>query len=356
MRLAGLVIGAMAMLAGTALAAEHRLKLAHEVAVGSTQDLAAKRYAELVRERTNGEVVITVYPNSGLGPAQQALNLMRGGIIEIIQSGSTTFNGLVGETAALELPFLFQDSAHAYRVLDGKVGQSILDLLEPHGIKGLAFLENGWREVTNNRRPVRSHEDIKGLKIRTTPNPFHIQAFQLLGANPVPMAYAELYSALETGAVDAQEHPLPVLWAAKFHEVQKYLTLTHHAYSPLILVMNKPKYESLSVEHQRVLTETAREVAGYQRDLNAKQVAEIIAGVKEAGMEVIEEIDTTGFRQIVEEPLRRSFAEKHGMALLDAIAAEKKRPTAATVRQPARARQAAAQASRIVSASSPEAA
>jgi TRAP-type transport system periplasmic protein len=323
MKLLGFVIGSIAMLASTAFAAEYRLKLAHEVAEDSTQHAAAKRFAELVKERTGGAVAITVYPNSGLGPAQQALNLMRGGSIEIIQSGSTTFNGLVGETAALELPFLFRDSEHAYHVLDGEIGQSILDKLDPHGVKGLAFLENGWREVTNNRRPVRSHEDIKGLKIRTTPNPFHIRAFELLGANPVPLAYAELYSALETGAVDAQEHPLPVLWAGKFYEVQKYLTLTHHAYSPLLLVMNKPKFEGLPAEYQKVLVETAREVAGYQRDLNAKQAAEIIAGVKEAGMEVIEQIDTTGFRQVVEEPLREAFAEKYGPALLDAIAAEK---------------------------------
>ena len=189
--------------------------------------------------------------------------------------------------------------------------------------KGLAFLENGWREVTNNRHPVRSAEDIKGLKIRTTPNPYHIQAFQLLGANPVPLAYAELYSALETGAVDAQEHPLPILWAGKFYEVQKYLTLTNHAYSPLFLAMNKPKFDSLPAEYQTILVESAREAANYQRDLNAKQVAEIIAGVKEAGVEVIEQIDTAPFRQIVEEPLRKAFAEKYGMDLLNAIAAEK---------------------------------
>ena len=324
MKLLGFVVGSVAMLAAsTAFAAEFRFKLAHEVAEESTQHAAATRFAQLVKERTDGAVAITVYPNSGLGPAQQALNLMRGGSVEIIQSGSTTFNGLVGETAALELPFLFRDAGHAYRVLDGKVGQGLLDKLDQHGIKGLAFLENGWREVTNNRRPVRSHEDIKGLKIRTTPNPFHIQAFQLLGANPVPMAYAELYSALETGAVDAQEHPLPVLWAAKFYEIQKYLTLTHHAYSPLILVMNKPKYEALPAEYKTVLLEAAREVANYQRDLNAKQVAEIIAGLKKAGVEVIEQIDTTGFKQVVEEPLRKTFAEKYGPGLLDAVAAEK---------------------------------
>ena len=323
MKLLGFVIGSAVLLASTAFAAEYNLKLAHEVAVESTQHLAATKFAELVKERTNGAVEIKVYSNSTLGPGQQALNLMRGGSIEIIQSGSTTFNGLVGETAALEMPFVFENSEHAYRVLDGKVGQGLLDKLDPFGIKGLAFLENGWREVTNNRHPVRSAEDIKGLKIRTTPNPYHIQAFELLGANPVPLAYAELYSALETGAVDAQEHPLPVLWAAKFYEVQNYLTLTNHAYSPLILAMNKPKFESLPAEYQTILVESAREVANYQRDLNAKQVAEIIAGVKEAGVEVIEQIDTAPFRQIVEEPLRKSFAEKYGMELLDAIAAEK---------------------------------
>jgi TRAP-type transport system periplasmic protein len=323
MKLLGFVIGSMAMLASTAFAAEYKLKLAHEVAVDSTQHLAATRFAKLVKDRTNGAIEITVYPNSGLGTGQQALNLLRGGTIEIVQSGSTTFNGVVGETAALELPFLFRDAEHAYHVLDGKVGQSLLDKLAPYNIQGLAFLENGWREVTNNRHPVRSPEDIKGLKIRTTPNPYHIEAFQLLGANPVPLAYAELYSALETGAVDAQEHPLPVLWAAKFYEVQKYLSLTHHAYSPLILVMNKPKFDSLPAEYQTILLESARETANYQRDLNANQIAEIIAGVKEDGMEVIEQIDPTPFKQIVEEPLRKSFAEKYGMDLLDAVAAEK---------------------------------
>jgi TRAP-type transport system periplasmic protein len=323
MKLLGLVIGSMAMLASPALGAEYQLKLAHEVAVDSTQHEAAKKFAELVEERTGGAVEINVFPNSGLGTAQQALNLMRGGVIEIIQSGSTTFNGVVGETALLEMPFLFRDAAHAYHVLDGKVGQSLLDKLAPHGIQGLAFLENGWREVTNNRGPVRSPDDIKGLKIRTTPNPYHIQAFELLGANPVPLAYAELYSALETGAVDAQEHPLPALWAGKFYEVQEYLSLTHHAYSPLILAMNKTKYESLPAEYRTVLVAAARETANYQRDLNTKRAAEIIAEVKEAGVEVIEEVDTTPFRQIVEEPLRKSFAEKYGMELLDATAAEK---------------------------------
>ena len=138
------------------------------------------------------------------------------------------------------------------------------------------------------------------------------------------MAYAELYSALETGAIDAQEHPLPVLWAAKFYEVQKYLTLTHHAYSPLILVMNKPKFDSLPAEYQTILDRVrARDGQLTSAISTPSRSPRSSPGVKEAGMEVIEQIDTTPFRQIVEEPLRKSFAEKYGMDLLNAIAAEK---------------------------------
>ena len=158
-------------MASTAFAAEYNLKLAHEVAVESTQHLAATRFAELVKERTNGAVEIKVYSNSTLGPGQQALNLMRGGSIEIIQSGSTTFNGLVGETAALEMPFVFESSEHAYRVLDGKVGQGLLDKLDPFGIKGLAFLENGWREVTNNQAPRSLCRGHQGLEDPHHPQP-----------------------------------------------------------------------------------------------------------------------------------------------------------------------------------------
>ncbi len=323
MKLLGAVIGSLAMLASTAFGAEYQLKLAHEVALESTQHAAATRLAELVRERTNGAIEITVYPNSTLGTGPVALNLVRGGTIDIVQSGSTTFNSVLGETAVLELPYLFRSPEHAYSVLDGEIGQDLLDKLGGLGMQGLAFLENGWRSLTNNRRPVETPEEVKGLKIRTTPNPYHILAFQLLGANPVPMAYSELFTALETGAVDAQEHPLPILWAAKFYEVQKYLSVTRHAYSPLILVMNKAKYDGLKPDYQKALLQSARDAATYQRELNAKQEAEIIEGVRNAGLEVIEQVDAEPFRKIVEEPLRKAVAEKYGLDLLNAIVAQR---------------------------------
>jgi tripartite ATP-independent transporter DctP family solute receptor len=136
-------------------------------------------------------------------------------------------------------------------VLDGTVGQSLLDELGKHGLKGLAYFENGWRALTNNKRPVRTPEDAKGLKLRSTPNPYHLQAFRLLGMNPSPLPISELYSALETRAFDAQEHPIPVLWSSKFYEVQKFLTVSNHAYSPIVAAMHKPKFDGLPPEHQR---------------------------------------------------------------------------------------------------------
>jgi tripartite ATP-independent transporter DctP family solute receptor len=128
---------------------------------------------------------------------------------------------------------MFKDTAHAYRVLDGKVGQDMLDKLDAFGMKGLAFWDNGWRNMTNNLRPITKPDDLKGMKMRTTGSPAHIEAFKLLGSNPVPMPLAELYTALEMKTVDAQEHPIGVLWSAKLYEVQKHLSLTNHAYSAL---------------------------------------------------------------------------------------------------------------------------
>lgn len=316
------VMAAMIMVFGSAAAAEYKLKWAHAVPVDQSQHLAAVKFAALVKERTKGDVVVTVFPGGTLGNDQQMINLVRGGSIDIVSSGSSNFIGIAAQMAVLELPFTFRDSKHAYKVLDGKVGQGLLDELGKHGMKGVGYLENGWRVFTNNRRPVRTPEDVKGLKVRTTANPYHLQAFQLLGANPAPLPISELYSALETKAFDAQEHPLPVLWGAKFYEVQKFATLTNHAYSPLIVVMNKAKFDSLPASYQTIIVDSAREVAQYQRDLNAQNEVKTIEGLKKAGMQ-IDQVDMAPFRAIVYEPVRKAYAEKNGMELLNAVEAEK---------------------------------
>jgi tripartite ATP-independent transporter DctP family solute receptor len=190
-------------------------------------------------------------------------------------------------------------------------------------LKGLAYWENGWRAFTNNKRPVRTPDDLKGLKIRSTPNPYHIQAFQLLGMNPSPMPIAELYTALETGTFDAQEHPINVTWSSKFYEVQKHLTVSNHVYSPLILVMNKAKFESLPANYQTIMVDSAREAAKYQRDLNAQNAGKVVAELKKSGMQVIENVDMAPFQKIVSAAIAKTFAEKNGPAMLAAIEAVK---------------------------------
>ena len=191
--------------------------------------------------------------------------------------------------------------------------------LEQHGLKGLAFWDVGFRAFSNSKHTVTKPEDIKGLKVRTNQNPMYIQAFTLLGGNPVPMPLSELYTALETRAVDAQEHPIGIFWSSKLYEVQKYLSLSNHGYTPLIVVMNKAKFDSLSPELQKAMVEAAQEAGQFQRDLNVKNEKEIIENLRKEGVEVTETIDQAPFKAIVEEKVRKSFIDQNGDELIKQV-------------------------------------
>ncbi len=173
----------------------------------------------------------------------------------------------------------------------------------------LAYWENGWRDVTNSRAPVKTPADLKGLKIRTNNSPMNIAAFKVFGANPIPMPFAEVYTGLETRTIDAQEHPINVVWSAKFFEVQKYLSLTHHAYSPLLVVINKAKFDGLTPEFQQALISSAQEAGSYQRKLVAEDQQKIIDGMKEAGVEVITDLDRKAFSDALGTQVRDMFVK-----------------------------------------------
>lgn len=320
-KIARLVLASLAVacLPAGALAAKFNLKLGHAVNTTEGQHAAAVKMAELVKQRSNGDVEITVYPSSTLGTDAAMINGARGGTIDIVSSGASNYNGIVPATAAFELPFVFRSAQHAYTVLDGPIGAKVLEDFGAHRLKGLAYWENGWRAFTNSKRPIRTPEDAKGLKIRSTPNPYHIQAFKLLGMNPSPLAIAELYPALETGAFDAQEHPINVTLSNKFYEVQKHLTVSNHIYSPLILVMNKAKFDALPPEYQTIVVEAAREAARYQRQLNAGNASQWVGELKKHGMQVVEQVDMAPFQKIVAEPIAKAFGEKFGPDLLKSI-------------------------------------
>jgi tripartite ATP-independent transporter DctP family solute receptor len=305
-----LAAGLMTGVATTAQA-QTTLRFASEAPRSDTQFIAGEKFSELLKQKTNGALDAKIFADSALGKFDAAISGVRGGTIDIVVSGSGNFTGLVPLLGVFDIPFMFKDADHAYRVLDGKVGQEMLDKLGEFGMKGLAYWDNGWRELTNNKHPVNTPADVKGLKVRTTGSPAHIEAFKLLGANPVPMPLAELYTALEMKTVDAQEHPLGVLWSAKLYEVQKYLSLTNHAYSALILVMNKAKFDALPPAQQKAVVEAAREAGAYQRKLNNDNMSKIVADVKKAGMQVVEKVDPQPFLEATK-PGRKTFTDKFG--------------------------------------------
>jgi len=288
-----LVACLIASMGSAAFAAKFNLRMGHAVNATDGQHAAAMKLAELVKQRTNGDVEITIFPANQLGNDAAMINGVRGGTIDIVSSGASNFNGIVPNTAAMELPFVFRSAQHAYTVLDGSIGTGVLNELAPHG--------------------------MKGLKIRSTPNPYHIQAFRLLGMNPSPMPIAELYTALETGTFDAQEHPINVTWSSKFYEVQKHLTVSNHVYSPLVVAMNKGKFDSLPANYQSIVVEAAREAAKFQRALNASNAGKVVADLKKSGMQVIENVDMAPFQKIVSAEIAKTFGEKNGPALLQAI-------------------------------------
>src|SRR5262245_8587836 len=300
--------GAAAIIATKAQAqAATRLRFAHPHPESDSWQKAALKFAELVKERTKGAVELQVFPNGVLGNDATVINAVRGGSIDICLTGNPFFTGLAPKLNVLDLPFLFRDRKHAAAVLGGPIGDSLRQELDGVGLKALATWDIGWRNLTNNRRPVRTPDDLKGLKIRTTPNPAHIKAFQLLGAVPTPMAFTELFTALEMGSVDGQENPVTLILSAKFFEVQKHLTMSRHAFTTGPLVMNKAKFDALPAEQGSVLLETAKEVARLQWAMNADSEAGSLAELKSKGMQVVEEVDREAFRKIVADEVRKEF-------------------------------------------------
>jgi len=204
-------------------------------------------------------------------------------------------------------------------VLDGPLGRQLLDGLEKHGLKGIGFLEIGFRNLTNNRRPVRTVEDVRGIKIRVVPNPAHIQAWKLLGAIPTPMPWPEVYLALKTGTVDAQENPVTIIHAARLYEVQKYLSMTWHAYTAFDVVANLQKYRALPADVQRVLGEALREAFLWQRRYNREVEGGYLQRMREAGMVIEEQPDREGFRRVVAAAVAEDYVKRFGPDLIEKI-------------------------------------
>jgi len=229
---------------------------------------AVRFFAERVKEKTEGRVTFETFPGGTLGNEPQMQSSIQGGFLEVMVGPTSNLVGAFPGFGLFDLPFFFKDHAAVDKVFDGRVGDELFKRLEEQNIVGLAFWDNGFRHMTNAIRPIEKVEDIAGLKIRVIPNPLFIATFQALGANPVPLPYPELYNALESGTVDAQETPVGLIYSTKFYEVQKYLTLTGHVYSPYVLLASKQWFDGLSEGDRKLVLEAAAESEPFQRELS----------------------------------------------------------------------------------------
>ncbi|RDJ25402.1 TRAP transporter substrate-binding protein [Bosea caraganae] len=302
-----------------AFAQAARLRFAHPHPESDSWHKAALTFAEQVKTRTQGRYEVQVFPNGSLGSDSQTISAVRGGSLDICLTGNPFFTGLAPKLNVLDLPFLFQSRKHAGAVMDGPIGDGLRRDLEGSNLKALSTWEIGWRNLTNSKRPITVAADLKGLKIRTTPNPAHIRAFQLLGAIPTPMAFTELFTALETGAVDGQENPVTLILNAKFNEVQKHLSLTRHAFTTGPVVMNKAKFDAHPADVQKLLVEIAAACAVQQRQMNEDTEAGSLDALKKAGMQAVENPDRDSFAKVVQAEVEKEFVGKFGGEVLEQI-------------------------------------
>jgi tripartite ATP-independent transporter DctP family solute receptor len=271
------------------------IKLGVVTKPGSAQNIVAEKFKALMEERSGGEVTVKIYHSQSIGNETEILqqiqmNTVQMGIITV--GPFDTFDPIV---RVVNYPFLFKNNEQADAILDGPLGQEILTSLESSGFKGLCFSENGFRNLTNNKRAVRAPDDVDGLKIRVMSSALHKTIWQTLGANPTPMPWP-IYTELEQGVIDGQENPLWVMTEYKFYEIQKYMTLTRHVYSPHIDVASMKWWNTLDAPTQAMILSAIREAADYQRKDNREKDAARLVYLKEKGMEVEETPDLAAFR------------------------------------------------------------
>ena len=263
--------------------------------------VAAVKFAELVNERTNGAYKIEIYPNGVLGGESDMLDSMSMDMLDLGIITSGPFVNFCKEMGVLDMPFLFASNEEAYRILDGEIGQELLDKLENAGLKGLAYAERGFRNITNSVKPVASAADVENLKLRVMENEVYTKTFQALKVNAVPMAWQDALTALQQGTIEGQENPINVIFSyALWDYNQKYITLDRHSYSTAIITMSLEKWNALDADTQAIFKQAAQEAAEYERAWVAEQEAGQLDAIKSHGVEVIETPDVDSFRNAVQ--------------------------------------------------------
>ena len=301
--------------------AQQSMKISISIAQNSHQGVGIDTFAREVEKRTNGRIKIQPFYSGSLGGERESIEAVQLGTQELTLTSTGPVPNFVPETRILDIPFLFRDKAHAHAVLDGPIGQELLTKFDDKGMKALAWAENGVRHMTNNRRAVNAPEDLKGLKMRTMENPVHIAAYKGFGIITTPMAFPEVFTALQQGTVDGQENPLSVIMAAKFEQVQKYMSLTGHVYSPAVILMNKAAYDKLTAADKQVFLDSAKEAVKANRARVAEDDAKGVAELRAKGMQIVE-VDKARFVAALT-AVNADFEKQFGKANIDKIRAVK---------------------------------
>jgi len=292
-----ITIATVISFAGNSMAAV-TIKLGVVTKPGSAQNIAAEKFKELIEQRSNGDIRIQIFHSASLGNETEILQQVQMNTIQMAIVTGGPFDTFDPMARVINYPFLFKDYAQVDKILDGPLGAELLKSLEGSNFKSLCFSENGFRNLTNNKRPVKSPEDIKGLKVRVMASAIHKAIWRALGANPTPMPWP-IYTELEQGVIDGQENPLWVMEVYKFYEIQKYMTLTRHVYSYHIDVASLQWWNTLDANNQKMIQEAMYDAAVFQRKDNRSKNAARLQFLKEKGMQVEENPDINAFRSKV---------------------------------------------------------
>lgn len=314
MRMISKTLTAVALVCGmgAAAAVAEELNLAFTPPLESHYGDGGKAFAAKMNELSGGTLTINLKPAGALGGERDVIEGLQIGTVDLAISSTGPIGNFIPDVYALDFPFLFKGYDQAHSVLDGPIGQGLLEEFKAHDLVGLAWGENGFRNITNNTRPINAPADLKGLKLRTMENKVHIAAFEAAGASPSPMSWTEVLTSLAQGTIDGQENPIPVLVANNMWEIQKYVTLTQHVYSPAVVVMSKIRWDGLNKEQQGWLVEAAKAAAQATRATVAENEATGVALLRENGMEVIDNVDKDVFSTAVQ-PAYAKYAAEMGV-------------------------------------------
>ncbi|WP_303882562.1 TRAP transporter substrate-binding protein DctP [Acetomicrobium mobile] len=293
------------------------IKIGHVLTTDSAWHVNLEGFAKEVAEKTEGRVIFKIYPGSQLGNEK---DLIEGLMLQTIDGGligGGSFQSIDPRFGVEALPYAWKDHQTAYKAMDGEIGKFLLGILESKGIKGISWWENGFRHITNNKRPIVVPKDMEGLKIRVTPDKMRLDTFKALGASPIPINFGELYTALQQGVVDAQENPLGIIYANAFYEVQKYLSLSGHTWGSALLCFNSSAWKRIPDRDKPVVEAIANKWRDRERQQIINEESDMLAKLKEKGMKV-NEVDKEAFRAAVQ-PVWKDYESVFGKDLMELV-------------------------------------